>query len=95
MAGGDEVRCFVVTGRVQGVGYRDWVVRRASTLGLDGWVRNKSDGSVELVVAGPPTDLDALRAQLASGPALAQVADVAVFPESSWPEPGFRRAPTL
>ncbi len=95
MAGGDEVRRFVVTGRVQGVGYRDWVVRRANALGVDGWVRNRSDGSVELVAAGPPGTLDALHAHLKAGPALAEVTDVAVHPETSWPEPGFRRASTL
>jgi acylphosphatase len=95
MAGGDEVRRFVVSGRVQGVGYRDWVVRRAGALGLDGWVRNRSDGSVEVLAAGPQAELDRLRALLASGPPSAQVVEVTVFPETSWPEPGFRRAATL
>jgi acylphosphatase len=41
-----------VTGFVQGVGYRAWVERQAQTLALSGWVRNRSDGSVEAVFAG-------------------------------------------
>ena len=41
-----------ITGRVQGVGYRVWALRMASRLGLRGWVRNRSDGSVEALVIG-------------------------------------------
>ena len=41
-----------ITGIVQGVGYRDWTVRVAVVLGLSGWVRNRSDGSVEAVFKG-------------------------------------------
>ena len=48
----------VIEGRVQGVGFRAWVVRRATGLGLAGWVRNRSDGAVEAALAdcrkGPP-----------------------------------------
>ena len=42
----------VVTGMVQGVGYRAWTEEQALALGLDGWVRNRRDGSVEAIVAG-------------------------------------------
>ena len=42
----------MIRGRVQGVGYRAWVEHTATTLGLDGWVRNRRDGSVEAVFAG-------------------------------------------
>ncbi len=45
---------FVVTGRVQGVGFRVATRRKAQALGLIGWVRNCADGSVEGLVAGPP-----------------------------------------
>ena len=47
------VRHVVVHGRVQGVGYRMWTEDLAERLGLEGWVRNRRDGSVEAVFAGP------------------------------------------
>jgi acylphosphatase len=63
-----------VIGRVQGVGYRWWVVDSASRLGLVGWVRNTDDErSVELVAEGDPASLDALEAQLGHGPGAARV----------------------
>ena len=46
-------RRLVITGRVQNVFYRAWFADRAQALGLDGWVRNRADGSVEAVVQGP------------------------------------------
>lgn len=46
-----------VHGIVQGVGYRDACIRRARMLGIDGWVRNRSDGSVEALLQGPPQRL--------------------------------------
>lgn len=63
-----------VIGRVQGVGYRWWVVDSASRLGLVGWVRNADDErSVELVAEGDTASLDALEAQLGQGPGAARV----------------------
>ena len=44
----------MIRGRVQGVGYRAWVEYQAAASGLEGWVRNRRDGSVEAVFAGPP-----------------------------------------
>lgn len=44
---------LVIAGRVQGVGYRYWLLREATRLGLRGWARNRRDGSVEAVVEGP------------------------------------------
>ena len=58
---------FLIRGRVQGVGFRWFVHREASELGLRGWVRNTDDGSVEVVATGPPEDLDELRAELKKG----------------------------
>jgi acylphosphatase len=57
-----------VRGRVQGVGFRYWVVRRASEMGLTGWVSNELDGSVRCVAEGPLPVLDRLEAMLRAGP---------------------------
>lgn len=68
----------VVRGRVQGVGFRDATVRRARSLGVLGWVRNREDGAVEVHAEGPPAAVDALVAFLREGPRAAQVADAEV-----------------
>ena len=57
-----------VHGRVQGVGFRWFVVRRAEELGLVGWVANEAHGTVRVVVEGPPEAVDTLAAYLQSGP---------------------------
>ncbi len=57
-----------VRGRVQGVGFRYFIVRRALELGVAGWVANQADGSVRCVAEGPPAALDALEAALRDGP---------------------------
>jgi acylphosphatase len=62
-----------VTGRVQGVGYRYFASQRARELGLDGWVRNRLDGSVELRIEGRGSDLDRFAGLLREGPPLARV----------------------
>jgi acylphosphatase len=67
---------FVVTGRVQGVFYRGATQDAARRLGLDGWVRNCSDGSVELVACGEARALDELAAWLWKGPSQARVESV-------------------
>ena len=68
---------FVVTGRVQGVFFRQSGRERAVQLGLDGWIRNRADGAVEGVVAGADAAaLDAFRTWLKSGPTRAQVSDL-------------------
>lgn len=67
-----------VRGYVQGVGFRWYVEREAARLGLDGWVANRSDGSVEVVVEGPEELLGQLLLQLWEGPAGAAVRDVEV-----------------
>ncbi len=59
---------FLIQGRVQGVGFRWFVHREASELGLRGWVRNTEDGDVEVVASGEPDDLAELRASLKRGP---------------------------
>ena len=65
-----------ITGRVQGVAYRDWMVGAARTRGIVGWVRNRADGSVEALVAGPSDAVDALIASCGHGPPAARVDNV-------------------
>ncbi len=57
-----------VRGRVQGVGYRYFVLRSALRLGLSGWVANEADGSVRCVAEGPTADIDRFEAGLREGP---------------------------
>lgn len=57
-----------ITGRVQGVGYRGWTVQAAVILGLSGWVRNRSDGSVEAVFQGGQNQIDQMIDKLYQGP---------------------------
>ncbi len=63
----------VVRGEVQGVGYRYFARREAQSRGLDGFVRNNADGSVEVVAEGPRAQLDALVLALNRGPTAARV----------------------
>src|ERR671928_92005 len=67
---------FLVRGRVQGVGFRWFVEREAHMLGVAGWVRNKSDGSVEVLAIGSRDQLLGLRSRLRQGPRAARVDDV-------------------
>lgn len=68
----------VVSGRVHGVGFRAFASARARELGLRGFVRNLSDGTVETVAAGPAGAVEAYLAALRSGPPAARVSDLAV-----------------
>jgi len=67
---------FTVRGRVQGVGFRWFVVQAARSLGLRGEVANRPDGSVEVLASGPPAALEQLQDALAAGPPAAIVTDV-------------------
>lgn len=73
-----ETRHYVVSGRVQGVGFRWFVEREARILGLSGWVRNRHDGNVEVLAAGTKEQLGALYDKLKEGPRAARVDNVDV-----------------
>ena len=62
-----------IHGRVQGVFYRGWSVDNARALRLDGWVRNRRDGSVEMLLAGSEEAVDAMIARCRDGPPAARV----------------------
>jgi acylphosphatase len=71
-----RARRFLVRGRVQGVGFRWFVEREAHILGIAGWVRNRSDGTVEVLAMGTRDQLSGLRSRLREGPRAARVDDV-------------------
>lgn len=62
-----------IRGRVQGVGFRAWVEYGAIARGLEGWVRNRRDGSVEAVFAGPSERVGAMLAACRRGPSAARI----------------------
>jgi acylphosphatase len=84
-----------IKGAVQGVGYRDWAIAEAKARGLDGWIRNRSDGSVEVLIAGPDAKVEDMLKATTQGPAAAQVTQVDIHKETEMPEPGFVRRTTM
>jgi acylphosphatase len=74
----DEIRAcrWLISGRVQGVGFRWYTLRRAEECGVVGWVRNLPDGRVEAVGMGNPHSVAAFHAALTQGPRLAHVENV-------------------
>jgi acylphosphatase len=69
----DVIRKVMIQGRVQGVGYRAWVEWEASARSLEGWVRNRRDGSVEALFAGPAEAAAEMIAACRRGPPMAGV----------------------
>ena len=91
---GKVTRRILVEGRVQGVGYRYFVIREAEALGVTGWVRNRLDGGVEVLACGPTDALDVLAGRLWAGPRMAKVMGVDVTDVAPYTEPGFRVLPS-
>ena len=85
----------VVSGRVQGVFFRSWTVGRAELRGLDGWVRNRSDGTVEALFAGPVEAVDHMLEACWRGPDYSTVTDVRVEPAEDPGPTGFEQRPTV
>jgi len=86
----------VVKGRVQGVFFRDWTVETARALGLAGWVRNRRDGTVEVLLNGDPDRVDEMVSRrIPVGPPAAAVTAVVPSPANPVdPAEGFHRKPT-
>jgi acylphosphatase len=86
---------LIISGRVQGVGFRVWMVERARDLGVSGWVRNRIDGSLEALVAGDTAAVEELLRLCRRGPRMAEVVsieeDLADPPEHF----GFRQIPSM
>ncbi|MCB1008527.1 MAG: acylphosphatase [Acidobacteria bacterium] len=85
-------RRYRVTGRVQGVGFRYFVVRQAAMVGVSGWVRNDPDGAVSALAAGEEDALARFRARLATGPPASRVDHVEESPAAPPAEAGFHVA---
>ena len=84
-----------IAGLVQGVGYRAWTAETANGLGLDGWVRNRIDGTVELVAVGPADAVAALIQACRTGPRMARVDDVSIEETPGIVARGFTQKPTV
>ncbi|HUA78551.1 MAG TPA: acylphosphatase [Acetobacteraceae bacterium] len=78
-----RARLLIIAGRVQGVGYRDWMVMRAQRLGIVGWVRNRPDGLVEALVAGEEAAVEEMLRACRRGPAAAEVVSIT----EEWADP--------
>ena len=84
-----------IEGSVQGVGYRWWAIEAARSLGLDGWVRNRQDGSVEILAIGERRAIEYLAAACAMGPRAARVAAVVQTPAEDDGSVGFEQRATV
>lgn len=93
----NSTRHLRISGRVQGVGYRDALRRQALARGLAGWVRNRLDGTVEAVLQGDARSVGEVIAWARRGPSAARVDRVDARPaqgESDRPYTGFEMLPT-
>ncbi len=84
-----------VHGLVQGVWFRDWTIREARVLGVDGWVRNRRDGTVEALVAGEADAVNAMIERLRLGSPNARVDRLEIEDSDEIVASGFTRAATL
>lgn len=82
MTSSDKCVRAIISGRVQGVGYRAWCARAASARGLSGWVRNRRSGAVEALFCGDAATVDAMLAAVWDGPQFSRVLEVEVIGET-------------
>lgn len=94
-AGASKAVLVRIEGRVQGVWYRGWTVQEAVRRGLRGWVRNRTDGSVEALFAGPAASVDAMVAACRHGPPSARVSGLSERPADDPGGHSFLPLPTL
>lgn len=88
------IRRLLIYGRVQGVWYRGWAVDTARALGLDGWARNRRDGSVEILASGSEDAVALFIERCGEGPAAARVERVDVEAADEAVFLGFEQRPT-
>jgi acylphosphatase len=85
----------IISGRVQGVWFRAWTAREATALGLDGWVRNRMDGTVEAAFSGDRQSVEEILRRCHAGPRAARVGKVTEVAVAEPVRPGFHQLPTL
>jgi acylphosphatase len=93
----DELTTFRLRlrGLVQGVGFREWAIEEAKSRKLDGWVRNRRDDTVEMVISGADASVQDMLRVCTQGPPSARVEKIDITREDELPAAGFRRHPTL
>jgi acylphosphatase len=84
-----------IEGIVQGVGFREFLVMTAARHSLDGWVRNRSDGTVEALVSGPTKSVEAFVGAATRGPNAARVSAIDLHNSEPPAEKGFQRLGSL
>ena len=84
-----------IEGFVQAVGYRNFVIAQAERLGLDGWIRNRADGTVEALVSGETKVVEAMVAACMRGPEGSRVKNVELHNSEPPAEKGFHRRPSV
>jgi acylphosphatase len=88
-------RRLVISGRVQGVGFRHWMLAQARTLGVYGWVRNRADGSVEALIDGDEAAVEEMLRACRRGPRLAVVEAIDEQLADPADQPDFQLLPSL
>lgn len=83
-----------IAGRVQGVWFRGWTAQMAQVLELDGWVRNRRDGTVEALFSGPAEMVDQMLAFCNQGPTHAKVERIDIAAEDDYDGEGFQQLAT-
>jgi acylphosphatase len=86
---------FRIEGFVQAVGYRNFAIEEASRLGLDGWIRNRSDGTVEVLASGETKKIEEFAQACMRGPPGSRVTSVEMHNTEPPEEKGFRRRPSV
>ena len=71
-----NAKLILISGRVQGVGFRAWMLQKATALGLSGWARNRADGKVEALIAGDMAAVEEMSRACRRGPRLAEVSSI-------------------
>ena len=101
MSGGPETRGETravqvrIEGRTQGVWFRGWTLQEAAARGLRGWVRNRLDGSLEALFAGPAAAVEDMLEACLSGPPAARVTGIRTTPVEDPGDAGFRVRPSV